>query len=292
MKQTLVEAWHLLLTARSEWVAAALALYCVAWLASSGRWRLIVGALGGRLGWFSASLATIAGVAVNNLTPTGRLGGEACRIAITRLKGELSLSRGALATVCDRCTDVPLILLIFLVALPALPTLAGGYARAALIALGLIGLALLVFGRSIRRLARTWVTGWQREGVRIGWSTVAAGMGFSTLVWIEDIFRLMAVGRAFDVPLSLSQGAALVVVGVLGGFVPTVGGLGAVEGALVGTLVLFGTPLETAIAITTLERVISFGFSTCLGGMVVALLGGRRLWSGPAAGRGLPPRPD
>jgi len=54
-----------------------------------------------------------------------------------------------------------------------------------------------------------------------------------------------------------------VVVGVLGGFVPTVGGLGAVEGALVATLVLFGVPLDTAIAMTTVERGISYGSARC-----------------------------
>jgi uncharacterized membrane protein YbhN (UPF0104 family) len=150
------------------------------------------------------------------------------------------------------------------------------------IAIAGVILAGAVFGPSIRRLARTWLTGWQREGLQIGWHTVAAGLGFSALVWIEDIFRLMAVGRAFDVPLSLSQGAALVVVGVFGGFVPTIGGLGAVEGALVGTLLLFEVPLETAIAITTLERAISYGFSTGLGGLVVILSGGRRLWTAGA----------
>jgi len=83
---TLAQAWKVLLGARLEWVAAALFLYCLAWLAASGRWRVIVHALGGRISWGTASLATIAGVFVNNVTPTGRLGGEACRIAITRLK--------------------------------------------------------------------------------------------------------------------------------------------------------------------------------------------------------------
>jgi uncharacterized membrane protein YbhN (UPF0104 family) len=276
--RTIAQAWRLLLTAHAEWMLLALALYCMASLAASGRWRLVVAALGGRVGWFAASLATIAGVAVNNLTPTGRLGGEACRVAVTRLKGELTLSRGALASLCDRLTDVPLICVIALLALPALPS-AEEPAKAALLAIAVLVIMWFAVARWLRARLHASLTWWHREGLSIGWRTVAKGLGFSAMVWVEDVFRLMAVGRAFDVHLSAPQGAALVVVGVFGGFVPTIGGLGAVEGALVGTLLLFDVPLETAIAITTLERAISYGFSTVVGGFVVLLLGGRRLWS-------------
>jgi uncharacterized membrane protein YbhN (UPF0104 family) len=284
------ETRQLLLSARVEWALVALALYVMAWLAASGRWRLVVAALGGRLGWLPAGLATIAGVAVNNLTPTGRLGGEACRIAITRLKGDLTLSRGALATICDRATDAPLIALIALVALPALPALTGGYVRGAAIATAVVLAFWLLFGQWVRRLLRSWVSGWLREGLAIDRRTIAAGFAFSALVWVEDVLRLMAVARAFEVVLTPSQGAALVLAGLVGGFVPTIGGLGAVEGALAGLLVLFGLPIETAIAITTLERAISYGFSTVLGGIVVLAFGGRRLWAPARRRESAPPQ--
>lgn len=276
MTRTIAQAWRLLLTAHVEWVLAALALYCIAWVAASGRWRLVVRALGGHIGWFPATLATIAGVAVNNLTPTGRLGGEACRVALTRLKGDLTLSRGALASLCDRLTDVPLIGAIALIALPALPSVAGPL-KTGLIVLAVVAVAWLVVVRWLRARLHASLSWWRREGLTISRLTIAQGLGFSALVWVEDVLRLMAVGRAFDIPLSAPQGAALVVVGVFGGFVPTFGGLGAVEGGLVGLLLLFNVPLETAIAITSLERAISYGFSTGLGGLVVLLFGGRRL---------------
>jgi uncharacterized membrane protein YbhN (UPF0104 family) len=276
--QTAAETIGALLAAHGGWIGAAFALYVLAWFAASARWRLVVRALGGRLGWIDAGLATIAGVCVNNITPTGRLGGEACRIAITRMKGELSLTRGALATLGDRLTDVPLVAAVAAFALPALPPIAGTRARGALIVVAVVALLLAVGTRWLRRVAHTWVNWWRREGVTIDRSTAAAAFGFSSLVWIEDVLRLMAVGLALDVSLSAPQAAALVVAGVFGGFVPSIGGVGAVEGALVGVLVLFGVPLEKAIAVTAVERAISFGFSTVLGGLVVAMLGGRRLW--------------
>ena len=49
---------------------------------------------------------------------------------------------------------------------------------------------------------------------------------------------------------------------------------GILDRQLPWALVLFGVPLDTAIAMTTVERGISYGFSTVLGGIVVFLFGG------------------
>lgn len=281
MKDTIVQTWAILQRAQVGWVVVAAALYVSAWLAGSWRWRLIVNALGSRLAFVPAALATIAGVAINNLTPTGRVGGEAARIAITRLRSDVSLARAALASVCDRLMDLPAAAVVFLIALPALPTLAGGH----LVAAGIGGIVLMLVGvlaaRWLRATLHASLTEWQQIGVQVAPRVVASVVGLSLLVWGQDVLRLFAIGRAFDVPLTVAQCAALNIVSLLGGFVPTIGGLGAVEGALVGTLLLFGVTLETALAITALERSISFGFSTALGGGVAVWFGGRRLLRPP-----------
>jgi uncharacterized protein (TIRG00374 family) len=121
----------------------------------------------------------------------------------------------------------------------------------------------------------TWGT--ELHGAGLPARDLALGLGYSALIWIEDLARLLVVGLAFDVRFSVPQAAALCVIAVAANFAPTVGGLGAVEGGLMGGLALFGVPIETAIAITTVERSISYGFSTVTGGIAVALLGGRRL---------------
>ncbi|HEV2986311.1 MAG TPA: hypothetical protein VGX46_18065, partial [Vicinamibacterales bacterium] len=71
----------------------------------------------------------------------------------------------------------------------------------------------------------------------------------------------------------------LSILAMLGGLVPGVAGLGPVEGGLVAGLMAFGVDLPTAAAVTTLERAISYGFSTSAGAVVIAVLGGRSLWS-------------
>jgi len=73
--------------------------------------------------------------------------------------------------------------------------------------------------------------------------------------------------------------ATLSILTIIGGLLPSVGGLGPVEGSLVAGLVAFGVDLPTAAAITAAERLISYGFSTLSGAVVVASLGGRSLWN-------------
>jgi uncharacterized membrane protein YbhN (UPF0104 family) len=265
-------------------VGAAVALYALAILAAGARWRIMVRVMGGRISFVHAVLVTLAGVAVNNVTPSGRLAGEAGRIAVTRLKGQLPLALGAVASLGDRVGDLVAVFALSFVALPSLWPLVEGSVRPALAAAAIGGTLALVFGPRLRRAARSWLIARRRElkGAPFAGRDLATVLGLSLLVWCEDALRLMAAARAVGVDLAFPQGAALCVVMVLGGLVPTVGGLGVVEGGLVGAMVLFGIPLDAAIAITAVERAISYVLSTALGAGAIAWLGGRSLLSPPA----------
>jgi uncharacterized protein (TIRG00374 family) len=106
----------------------------------------------------------------------------------------------------------------------------------------------------------------------------AAGVGYSSLLWLQDYLRLTSALFAFGVVLSPTQVATLSILAMLGGLVPSIAGLGPVEGGLVAGLLAFGVDLPTAAAVTALERVISYGFSTAAGAVVIALLGGGSVW--------------
>ena len=112
-----------------------------------------------------------------------------------------------------------------------------------------------------------------------------AGVGYSALLWVQDVVRLACAGLAVGVHLSPTQAAMLAVSTIVGGLVPTIGGLVVVEGGLVAGLVAFGVDLPTAMAATAVERSISFGFSTVAGGLVIAVMGGRSLWTQATRGR-------
>lgn len=279
MIEILRSAWHTLTTADLAWVGAGIALYAASLLAAGARWRLAVRVVGGEVEWSHASMATVAGVFVNNVTPTGRLGGEACRIAITRLRGTLSITRGALASLCDRLSDVPAILGLTLAALPVLHDYVHGRVHALLAIVMVILAVLLLFGRWLRFTVRTALSSWHSElrDLPISPGVVALGLGLSALIWAGDVLRLVAVGLAFDTGFSVPQATALAVIALVAAFAPTIGGVGVVEGGLMGGLALFGVPIENAIAITTVERAISYGLSTVSGALIVFLLGGRSL---------------
>ena len=294
MLKVVAEAWAQLSQANPFWVGAGLLLYAASLLAAAARWRLAVGAVGGHVACWPATMAVVAGVFVNNVTPTGRLGGEAARIAVTRLRGSLTVARGALASLCDRLSDVPAVLLLFVLSLPALYGYVRSHLNVAAIAAGVIVVAAVLLARWLRHTLRAWMSTWQRDlrGAALPARTLALGLGLSALIWIEDLARVLVVGLAFGVDFSIAQAAALCVIAVAANFAPTIGGLGAVEGGLMGGLALFGLPLDTALAITTVERAISYGFSTLVGGIVVTLLGGRSLVGAAPAPHGGPGRPQ
>jgi uncharacterized membrane protein YbhN (UPF0104 family) len=166
-------------------------------------------------------------------------------------------------------------------ALLAVRALASAWRPAAL-ALGLAA-ALAVAGFALWRLRRAGFSpgGWRARLAldRPSAGLFAAGVGYSSLLWLQDVLRLTCATLAFGVVLSPTKIATLSMLAMLGGVVPAVAGLGPVEGALVAGLMAFGVDLPTAAAITALERAISYGFSTSAGAVVIALLGGRSLWN-------------
>jgi uncharacterized membrane protein YbhN (UPF0104 family) len=265
-----------------RYVAAALALYVLGVLVAAARWRLILAALGHRLPLSDVLLAYLAGIFVNNVTPASRLGGEACRIAAVGLHNRVPVAPATASSVYDRLAELPPVAALVLCGVPALAS-AGVRVRdplvAILIAAG-VGVGGYVAVRHLLRQTKRWKA--LRElvaGSRVDRGTAASAVACATVVWAQDVVRLMTVAAAFRVTLTVSQASVLAVLTIVGGLVPTVGGLGAIEGGLVGGLVLFGVAADTAAAITAIERSISYVFATGAGAVAFALVGGRTLWS-------------
>ena len=277
--------WHIvavslerLMTARPAYAVAAWLLYVISLFIAGARWRGFLRALGGDVSVTRATLATLGGIAAGNLTPAP--GGEACRIGLVRVGGRATWPQATVAAIWDRLSELPPILVLASMAFVAVRSLTSGW-RPGGIALGVaaaLALAGLVFWRaSPGTLA---IGGWKQRLAlnRVSPALFAAGVGYSSLLWLQDFFRLACATLAFGVVLPPTQIATLSIVAMLGGAVPAVAGLGPVEGGLVAGLVAFGVDLPTAAAITALERAISYGFSTSAGGVVIAWLGGRSLW--------------
>ena len=288
--QTILAATQRITTARSPYVSAAVMLYLASLWIVGARWRRFVGAIGGVIGLRRATLATLGGIAAGNLTPSSRLAGEACRITLGRLGGTVTWRQATVAALWDRLSEVPPIVVLTVMAAVAVRNLSSRTRSVALIAVLLLSLLGVAIARRAVRGSGRGLAAW-REKVEfdvIRGRVFLTGIGYSCLLWLQDFLRLKCVTLAFGVTLSPAQTAMLSIIAWLGGLVPTIGGLGAVEGGLVSGLMALGVDLPTAGAITALERAISYGLSTVAGVIVIALLGGRSLWSGLRRPAGIP----
>ena len=136
-------------------------------------------------------------------------------------------------------------------------------------------------GESLGGLRRSCVT-----HLRIDRRSMGLAVLYATLAQVETIARQIVIAAAFGVPLTIQQSATVTAMTIAGGFVPTVGSIGAIDGSMVAGLMLFGATAQTAIAITIVSRAISYALTTAAGGAALAWLGGRTLLravSGPAA---------
>ena len=272
-------------TARPAYAAAALLLYAISVVIAGARWRGFLRALGGEVSVVRATLATLGGIAAGNLTPAP--GGEACRIGLVRLGGRATWHQATIAAMWDRLSEVPPVLVLTGMALFAVTPLLARWPHAAVVSAAVaIGAGVGAIALWRFRHARGSVAQWRRRLLpqRVSAGLFAAGVGYSSLLWLQDFLRLTCVTLAFNVVLSPTKIATLSIVAMLGGAVPGLAGLGPVEGGLVAGLAAFGVDVPTAAAVTLLERAISYGMSTAAGGIAIAVLGGRSVWRGSRAG--------
>src|SRR5450830_1592269 len=133
---TVANSVQRLSTARPGYAIAALALYVVSLFIVGARWRGFLRAVGGEVGILRATLATLGGIAAGNLTPSSRVGGEACRIGLVRLSGRATWQQATIAAVWDRLSELPPIIVLGAMALVAVRHLASGW-RTVSMAIGL-----------------------------------------------------------------------------------------------------------------------------------------------------------
>jgi uncharacterized protein (TIRG00374 family) len=87
-----------------------------------------------------------------------------------------------------------------------------------------------------------------------------------------DVAALAASFEAFGVGPSFAAFVFAYVIGQLGGLVPLPGGIGGIEGGLIGALALYGSPLALATAAVLAYRVVQLGMPAILGSVAFVQL--------------------
>jgi uncharacterized membrane protein YbhN (UPF0104 family) len=97
---------------------------------------------------------------------------------------------------------------------------------------------------------------------------IAGSIGY----WIFDNAVLWATFHAFGLSPALSIVLMGYLIGQLGGLLPIPGGIGGIDGGLIGTLIVYGTPAAATAAAVLAYRVILFWLPLVVGGIAFALL--------------------
>jgi uncharacterized membrane protein YbhN (UPF0104 family) len=90
--------------------------------------------------------------------------------------------------------------------------------------------------------------------------------------WAWDNAVLWAAFQAFDASPALSVILMGYLIGQLGGLLPLPGGVGGIDGGLIGALIVYGTPAATTAAAVLAYRVILFWLPLVVGGLAFASL--------------------
>ncbi|MCX5373952.1 flippase-like domain-containing protein [Streptomyces sp. NBC_00103] len=279
-RSVLVEGFAQLRSAQWPWLLAALAATCLTWVAAAvTRQGAVVERLPGR----RLLAAQFAAGAANHLLPTG-LGASAVNLRFMTVCG-VSLARSsaalALYLMAEGVARVGLLTVLLLVFPDALRlgSLLPGGALGPL--LGVLGAAVLVVAGAlalVRRL-RSAVCSFLRTALGEARSVhsrparALALWGGSLAFPVLQAAGLAAVGQALGLPVPVAHMAvAYLAATVAVALVPTPGGIGSVEAALIVALVAAGGPVALATAVVLGYRIITVWLPLVPGALTLGAL--------------------
>jgi uncharacterized membrane protein YbhN (UPF0104 family) len=292
-------AGELITDAKWQWVAVAVVLEVLSCLS----YVVLFGLVFGRLGRSLSSRLSLAELAVNSVVSASGLGGIALGAWVLRSKGisvERIAKRSVLIFVLTSAVNVGATALIgFAMWLGLVPG-----SRDPLLTLlpAALALATIVGTLVLAGWARRAASRRRGEQGRFVVALVAVGGGVQDAVrligerdwrllgavgyWLLDNLCLLACLAAFGRTPTVWIVAMAYLVGMLANSIPIPGGFFAVEGGLVGMLVLFGVhPASKALAAVVIYRVISLWIPALIGTAAFASLRGE-------IGKPLRPRPE
>jgi uncharacterized membrane protein YbhN (UPF0104 family) len=149
---------------------------------------------------------------------------------------------------------------------PALTILPAGLAAASIGGVAALPALIRRFGWTANRITGTLAEGVREAGVvlrRGDWRVIAGSTGY----WAFDNATLWAGLHAFGSSPPITLVLMGYLLGQLGGLLPIPGGIGGIDGGLLGALVVYGVPAAAAAAAILAYRVILFWLPLLLGGV-------------------------
>ncbi|MBQ2830935.1 UPF0104 family protein [Methanobrevibacter sp.] len=250
----------------------------------------------------------LVGLAVNNITPSGRGGGEPVRAYILSKENEEYHFEESLATVVtDRALDTLPFVLLAAITIASMALFFNFdlwlivVMVAAVIAIIII-LAVLIYmciNIEFGKRVDGWIIGlvrrfYKKNSEKLENQIHKAIFGFqdtmkllisnkkgliytlslSFFIWFLEIFRVYLVFLAFGANVSFIIIAEVFIVSSLVGMIPLLpGGLGAIDGTMILIFSTAGVSPSISAAATVIERLISFWLATILGMVILPYYG-------------------
>ena len=289
-------------------IALAIGVQIATYFLYTIRWQVLNKVAGIDEGITKLLPMVLVGLAVNNITPSGRGGGEPVRAyLLSRDKDEYTFDETFAAVVADRALDTfPFVLLaaititsmalffdfeLWLLAVMVLAVIAILALLFAIIYMcinpgfgnrvegWIIGLVRRFYKKDSESLENTIhdsIAGFQHT-MRVLMSNrkgLVYALILSFLIWIFEILRVYFVFLAFGADVNLIIIGEVFIVACLVGMIPLLpGGLGTVDGLMILLYSAAGVPASVSAAATVIERLISFWMATMLGMAVLPYFG-------------------
>ncbi|WP_456396890.1 lysylphosphatidylglycerol synthase transmembrane domain-containing protein [Thermococcus sp.] len=265
-----------------ELLGIAIATYYLSVFIYALRWKIVLGGMGKTIPLNDLLKINLSSIFVNNITPMSRGGGEILRIAWVSKKHGIPVAVSTASILYERISEIVPILILVVLSI--------SYFATHLILFVLI-LSVIVIGiwfkwdRIIELSIRLFKINLTQEDLvrmlelRKKPALNLLAIGLSSMVWFLDVIRLKLIAMAFGWSPPLTFLSVISLANLLFGLLAfTPGGIGIVEGGLLGTLTYFGIPSTLAISVTLLERFISYVSSTVIGFITLVTSGGVEIW--------------
>ena len=249
----------------------------------------------------------LVGLAVNNITPSGRGGGEPVRAYILSRQKGYQMEETFATVVADRALDTFPFIVLAAVTVSAMALyydfdlwllIIMVLAVIAIVAV-LIVLVYMCINPGFGKRVDGWIIGlvrrfYKKNSDELEEKIHSAIFGFqdtmkllisnrkglyytiplSFLIWFFEIFRVYLVFMAFGANLNLIVVGEVFIVACLVGMIPLLpGGLGAVDGIMILFYSAAGIPSSISAAATVIERLISFWMTTIIGLIILPYYG-------------------
>lgn len=293
--------------AKLELIGIAIAAQVLNFYLYSLRWKILNGLADMDVGIKKLIPMVLVGLAVNNITPSGRGGGEPVRAYLLSREENYPMQETFATVVADRALDTfPFVVLAIL-------TIAGMafsfhfdlWLIVLMVAavIGIVAILILIIymciNPSFGKRVDGWIIGLVRrfykknseeleekihgviEGFQDTMKMVISdkkvmyyAIPLSFLIWVVEIIRVYFVFLAFGANVNLIVIGEVFILASLAGMIPLLpGGLGAVDGIMIIFYSAAGITPSISAAATVIERLISFWMPTILGMVILPYYG-------------------